>query len=291
MYQHRTSSRIEDVLWTDQFPFKLESDGACVLGGDWDLTAIRTRPPSSVGPACLLPVGIGRAGDLIADARSHYTVDGDRVSVRIIGRHKCWDAFRREILQYVESEGGTAYVPLTHVDLSDIPFWTGPERAQLIKANVQSNGATVLDIGAFWGYMCEELEKVGHTCTAVEIDERNYYFMSRLRRAQRFSYRAVLGDICEFVDNENQFDVVMALAVFHHFIKTESRHRRLLALLQKMKTKQMFFWCHNPQDRQMNGAYRNYAGDEFVELILKHSGLSRHDLIGVIDGRPFYQLT
>ena len=126
--------------------------------------------------------------------------------------------------------------------------------------------------------MCApELEKVGHACTAVEIDERNYYFMSRLRRAQRFSYRAVLGDICEFVDNQRpNFDVVLALAVFHHFIKTESRHRRLLAFLQKMKTKQMFFWCHNPQEAvEINGAYRNYAGDEFVELILKHSGLSQ----------------
>lgn len=263
-----------------------------MLDGDWDLTAtLSCPPPPSTCSPCSLPVAIGRDGDLIADYRSHYTVHEGEVPIRVIGRHVIWDSFRRDILAYAESEGGEVYVPLTHVDLSDIPFWTGPERAELIKANIQDCGATVLDIGAFWGYMCEELEKAGHNCTAVEIDEKNYYFMTRLRRAQRFSYRAILGDICEFIEKENRFDVVVALAVFHHFIKTERRHRRLIRLLQRIKTKQMFFWAHNIADNRMYGAYRNYPADEFVEFILKNVGLSRHELLDIIDGRPFYQLT
>jgi 2-polyprenyl-3-methyl-5-hydroxy-6-metoxy-1,4-benzoquinol methylase len=228
---------------------------------------------------------------LIADQRSDYTVHEGRVRVTVIGRHAAWDSFRREILAYAEREGGEAYVPLTHVDLSDIPFWTGAERAELIKANIQRRGATVLDIGAFWGYMCEELEKAGHNCTAVEIDETNYYFMTRLRRAQRFSYRAILGDICEFIEKESNFDVVVALAVFHHFIKRERRHRRLVNLLRKIETKQMFFWAHNTSDSRMYGAYRNYAADEFVEIILRNAGLNNYKLLDIIDGRPLYLLT
>jgi hypothetical protein len=292
MYQVHSSSRIESVSWSERLPFKLNSDVACVLDGDWDLTATQSGPPPSTtcsaGP---LPVAIGRDGDLIADYRSHYTVHQGRVPVNVVGRHAIWDAFRREILAYAESEGGETYAPLTHVDLCDIPFWTGPGRAELIKSNITGCSATVLDIGAFWGYVCEELEKAGHNCTAVEIDEKNHYFMTRLRRAQRLSYRAILGDICEFIENENTFDVVVALAVFHHFIKKEHRHRRLVSLLRKIRTKQMFFWAHNTSDTRMSGAYRNYAPEEFVEFILKNAGLNRYELLDIIDGRPFYHLS
>lgn len=291
MYRPRSRPKIEDVLWTDRFPFQLNSDLVCVVDGEWDLAAIPSCPPPSRCSTRSLPVAIGRDGDLIADYHSHYTVHEGRVPVSVIGRHAIWDAFRREILAYAEREGGEAYVPLTHVDLSDIPFWTGPERAELIKANIQRIGSTVLDIGAFWGYMCEELEKAGHNCTAVEIDETNYYFMTRLRRAQRFSYRAVLGDICEFIEKEHNFDVVVALAVFHHFTKTERRHHRLVSLLRKIETKQMFFWAHHTSDRRMHGAYRNYTADEFVEFILKNASLNRHQLLDTIDGRPLYLLT
>jgi Methyltransferase domain len=292
MYQVCSSPRIENVLWSEYLPFQLNSDVACVLDGDWDLMATRNGPPpSTTDSAGPLPVAIGREGDLIADCRSQYTVHEGRVPVNVIGRHVIWDTFRREILAYAEIEGGETYVPLTHVDLCTIPFWTGPERAALIKSNLKFHAATVLDIGAFWGYICEELEKAGHNCTAVEIDEKNYYFMTRLRRAQRLSYRAILGDICEFVEKENTFDVVVALAVFHHFIKKEHRHRRLVSLLQKIKTKQMFFWAHNTSDSQMSGAYRNYAPEEFVEFILKNAGLNGYELLDIIDGRPLYQLT
>jgi 2-polyprenyl-3-methyl-5-hydroxy-6-metoxy-1,4-benzoquinol methylase len=228
---------------------------------------------------------------LIADYRSQCSVHEGRVSVAVIGRHSTWDAFRREILAYLAHTWGEAYAPLTHPDLSDIPFWSGPERARLIKVSIQGSDATVLDVGAFWGYMCEELEKAGHRCTAVEMDQKNYYFMNRLRRAQRFSYRTVLGDVCEFIEKENTFDVVLALAVFHHFIKTESEHGKLVNLLRKLKTKQMFFWTHNISESQMSGAYRNYSGDEFVEFILENTGLCRSQLLHIIAGRPLYELT
>jgi Methyltransferase domain len=293
MYQSRPNPMVGDIIWTDQFPFQLSASVPFVLDGDWDLAGSRVivpPPPPAEGVARLLPVGVGRNGDLIADRAHSYTVHNGRVPVAVVGRHLTWAKFRKAILTYAEPEG-EVYAPLTHIDLFDIPFSTRPERAALIRKNVWRTNAYILDIGAHWGYMSEELERAGHRCVAVEKDSIDYSFMRRLRRSQQFSYRTVLADIEDFLNAEQTFDVVLALAVFHHFIKTKRGHSKLIRTLNKLRAKQIFLWTHNPREEQMQNAYKNYPPRQFARLVMEHARLSKVELLGTIGGRSLFALS
>jgi 2-polyprenyl-3-methyl-5-hydroxy-6-metoxy-1,4-benzoquinol methylase len=242
----------------------------------------------------IVPVIIGRHGDIIAasdvDARSVSV--GQRVSVEVVGRHRLWEDFRQDIFDFAQhgNMDGLVYAPLTHIDLTDIPFWNGSERFDAIAKHMSPENKTVLDIGANLGYMCEQLEATGRQCTAVEVSRRHYYILTKLKRAQSFSYEAVNEDIFSYIERNRRFDAVLSLAIFHHFLKTKESHDRLVTLLNRLETREMFFWAHNPEEKQMRDSYRNYAPNEFAALITEHSCLSHFRVIGIFNDRTLYHL-
>jgi len=115
--------------------------------------------------------------------------------------------------------------------------------------------------------------------------------MRRLRRAQKLTYTALLCDIVELAPVLAPFDVVLALAVFHHFIKTRAGYDRLVSLLQTLKMREMYFWASNPNEEQMRGAYVHFDGDEFAEFIVDHSCLRTIEPLAEIEYRRLYRLT
>ena len=138
--------------------------------------------------------------------------------------------------------------------------------------------------------MCHRLEDVGKLCVAVEIDPVFYEVLLKLRRAESRSFVPVNGCIFGFVRNYNRYDAVLALGIFHHFIKTRKDHRRLIRLLSRLDTDEMFFWAHNTAEKQMEGAFRNYAPDEFATFLLNHSPLNNVAPIGVFNDRVLFHL-
>jgi cyclopropane fatty-acyl-phospholipid synthase-like methyltransferase len=212
------------------------------------------------------------------------------VPVWVIGRHPLWQKFRDELLAGIKNEDGLAYAPLTHPDLRDVDAWIDLARSKAICERIASHHRTVLDIGAHLGYMCEELEKTGRLCVAVEVDPTYYHFLTRLKRSQGFRFQAVNESIFDYVERHNKFDVVLSLAVFHHFIKTEDDHEQLIRLLKRLEMGEMFFWAHNSNERQMRMAYRNYEPNEFTEFIIRHSCLTHCESIGVFNDRTLYHL-
>jgi hypothetical protein len=55
--------------------------------------------------------------------------------------------------------------------------------------------------------------------------------------------------------------------------------------------REMYFQPHLPDEPQMQGAYKNYSVEDFVEFILQASRLSRAEFIGSAeDGRSIYKL-
>jgi hypothetical protein len=276
-----------------------------VLTGDWDLEIRPLRAVTSQAEALtssdirsnVLPVVIGRHGDIIAasytDVLNRRLRAGQRLSVQVVGRHRLWEDFRQEIVVFVQKDKnmeGLLYAPLTHVDLTDIPSWNGAGRFEAIAKHMSPEHKTVLDMGAQFGYMCEQLEGTGRQCTAVEIDPLHYYFLTKLKRAQSFSYEAVNEDVFSYIKRNPRFDMVLSLAIFHHFLKTKESYDRLVEILNRLETREMFFWAHNPEEKQMRNSYRNYAPDEFAGLITEHSCLSHFRVIGVFNDRPLYRL-
>ena len=181
------------------------------------------------------------------------------------------------------------YHPVTHPDLSDIPSMYGHERFEIIKANLPFNGGDLLDIGAHWEYFCHRLEEEGFTCYAVESNAPSLYFMERLKVAENRRFTIIPKSIFDYTE-KTDFDIVLALNIFHHFIKTERDFHHLIDLLRRIRTRAMFFQTEKPDSIQMEGAYRNFDYDEFVQFILEHSNLREAVKIGKTDdGRPLYR--
>lgn len=243
-------------------------------------------------------VSIGRYGDLLFSDGAHRLAIAkllgiQRIPVRIAVRHPEWMSFRQELLQYAKEQGGKTYQPITHPDLDDIPFFYECEdRFTLIKENVSVEQGRLLDIGANLGYFCHRFEDEGFDCYAVEDSQVLLYFLKKLRRAENKKFKVIAESVLESRDIRNtHFNVVLALNIFHDFLKTKESYDRFVHLLENLHTEELFFESHLPDEPQMQGAYKNYAPAEFAEFLLRNSSLSQAQCIGVAEeGRPLYKL-
>jgi hypothetical protein len=272
------------------------------LPGDWDLAlrlSARVRKQDLIVTPHLapdvVPVAIARDGRLVlaTDDRWEAAESGGPTKISIIGRHPVWISFREELRRFVDSGEhivGCSYSPLTHPDFAGIPSWMGKNRYDAIARHI-APGASVIDLGSHFGYMCECLEDDGHSCLAVERDPECYYFLSRLKEAQGYNYQSIHGDARDVVRTQGgRWHTVLALALFHHFVKTKEGHETLEELLSNLGAEQLFFWAPNPAEKQMSGAYRNYEPERFAEFVRHGAGLHHAQTIGMFRDRVLFHI-
>jgi len=255
-----------------------------------------TSPWKPWGNEDEIHVHIGRDGDYIfADGRHRLCIAKllglPQVPVKISRRHAMWVALRKEILAYAKSQKtGKVYSPLPHPDLADIPSAHGNERMEIIEKHVPPTPGRMLDIGAHWGYFCHRFEDLGYECIAVEDLAMSVHFMKRLARAENRRFKIIEGSVLS-VDLTESFDVVLALNIFHHLIKTKELHEALVRMLGRLNARVMFFEPHLPTQRMMAGAFRNYPPQEFLSFVKEHGRFKSAGLIGTAsDGRPIFKL-
>lgn len=244
-------------------------------------------------------VNIGRHGDLLFnDGRHRLTfaklLNVPRIPITIVVRHRQWVNFKREILEYaIQKYNGKVYAPLSHPDLEWIPSYHSHKRFELIRRNLINKNGSILDIGCHWGYFCHRFEEIGFECTGVEISQKDFYFLEKLRRASNKKFRIINQSIFDFVEQETcRYDIVLALAIFHHFIKTEEGFQKLKRLLSLLKMHEMYFLPHKPSEPQMQNAYWNPSEEDYVTFISQHSRLTKAVRIGYVeDGRSLYRLS
>jgi len=240
-----------------------------------------------------IAVSIARTGELLFNNGMHRLsiakiLNLEKIPVKITVRHPGWVEFRKQILNQT-GKNGKVYHPLTHPDLADIPSEHGDERFEIIKRNLSTKKGTLLDIGSHWGYFCHKFEEIGFHCYAVESSPRNVYFLKKLKQAENRKFEVINKSIFEYRE-KSDFDVVLALNIFHHFLKKKELYFKLIELLKRLKTKELFLQTHRYDEAQMKGAYKNYSPEEFVEFVLENSCLDEAKLIGEEDGRPIYKL-
>lgn len=242
-----------------------------------------------------IQVAINRNGDLIFyDGQNRLAIakilDLDKIPFKIIHRHKEWMEFRKEILLYIKTEmGGKAYQPLLHPDLSDIPSVWGNERFEIIKQNLTINSGRLLDIGAHWGYFCHKFEEIGFNCAAIEDSPKNLYFLRKLKRAGNASFKIINKSIFDSEDVLN-FDVVLALNLFHYFLKEEELYYKLRKLFNRLKVREMYIQTDEPEEIKTRTRYKNDSPEEFVDFIIKNSNFAKADCIGEVRGNKIYKL-
>jgi hypothetical protein len=250
-----------------------------------------------------IAVNIGRNGDLLFNNGAHRLTIAkllgiQRIPVKITVRHSQWVNFVSQVLLFAKSRpAGELYQPITHPDLQYLPSSHDSEydefnRFDMIRKELSVEGGRLLDIGANWGYFCHKFEEIGFDCYAVEIERVNLYFLEKLKRAENRRFKIINKSIFEYQDIENSsFDVVLALNIFHHFLKDRASYYKLIDLLGKLKLGEMYFQPHCLGEPQMEGAYKNYSEEEFVKFILEASKLTKAELIGATqDGRKLYKL-
>lgn len=260
----------------------------------------RRDQPVSLGEFDEVSVGIGRDGLVIATGGEARLVLAkllglQRIPAVVALRHPQWQIFQAELLDWANSREGKSYQPFTHPDLQHIPVQHNDGRFELMAAYLASQspplqGGRLLDIGAFFGYFCHCFEEIGFHCTAVENHPKHLYFMKKLHHAQRRRFEIIEQSIFDATD-VLKYDVVLALSIFHHFLKTPASFEALRSLLGRLDTRILFFEPHCPTDYVMSNAHVNFTSDEFVAFILEHSCLNRAQKLGTVSrGRSLYVL-
>jgi hypothetical protein len=244
-----------------------------------------------------IAVSIGRSGELLFTDGQHRLaiaklLDIKEVPVTIVVRHPQWVYFRNEILAHIKryNKKYITYQPLTHPDLSDIPSSYGDEILTLIKNNLTAQKGTLLDIGANWGYYCHKFEDEGFDCTAVENDPTHIYFLDKLRKAEYKHFKIVTQSIFEYKDDLH-FDVILALNIFHHFLKEKKLYDEFISFLQKIETEELFLVSSKYDEPQMKYTYKNLNPNELIRIILENSCLNKFKYLGPSkQGRHLYKL-
>ena len=244
-----------------------------------------------------ISVNIDRHGHLLFnDGRHRLTfckLLGIReIPIRITVRHSKWVKLKNQIYDFAKSRRGKVYAPITHIDLQSVPSLYGHKRFELIRQNLTPPyRGTVLDIGSHWGYFSHKFEELGFDCLAVENDPENLYFLKKLKKAEDLNFTVFDKSIFSLDTSRKKHDIVLALAIFHHFTKEKKTYNQLVKFLQDLNIGEMYFEPPDPTEPQMQSAFRNYSCEEFINFIVQNSCLEHYKLIGCAeDGRKLYKL-
>ena len=212
------------------------------------------------------------------------------IPATVLTRHRDWVMFRSQLLRFVsDSRAGRAYQPITHPDLRSIESAHDEQRLELIVPALPQSPATVLDIGSNLGYFCVELAALGYACSGVENQETNAYFAAGLADAAGAEVIFHRGSI--FAAELGQYDVVLALNIFHHFLKQRDTMEELSELLGRLETRQYVFQAHDHGEAPMQSAFWNPQPDEFAEWIAERADMRVDRFLGCAsDGRRLYSI-
>ena len=184
---------------------------------------------------------------------------------------------------------GALYAPIRHPDLADLPSTHGPERFDIIRPHIPADARTALDIGAHWGFFSGLFEESGLKVTAVESDPNSIWFIKEIAKASGKQFDVIEGSVLDA--QLGQYDIVIALNIFHHFLKKKPIFEKFKTFLNKLDCKTMFFQAHHTTEGQMRGAYRNFEPEEFCDFLVANTRLSTWKEIGAIGTRKIFKIT
>lgn len=286
-------------------PGARQHPGAGIRDGNWDRHTIEITRASvhdktngeeeAVFPAeAPVEVAIGRSGNVILGGNLPHLLEAREaktgpIKAVVTCRHYRWARFRQEVYDYSREQPKGTYQMQLHPDLRAIHSHRRDDRWEMITGNLPVQSGSVLDIGSNWGYFCHQFEDLGFTCHAAENNYRWLYFLRKLRDVEGKTFRIIPGSIFDI--KRKEFDIVLALSIFHHFLREEGLYRKFTRLLGELEMKYMFFEPHQT-GHGFPGAFTDYDEDGFAEFILENSCLNHRKLLGRTElGRNLYLLS
>jgi 2-polyprenyl-3-methyl-5-hydroxy-6-metoxy-1,4-benzoquinol methylase len=187
---------------------------------------------------------------------------------------------------YAKKRGGKIYAPIMHPEFSRFPSQHGHERFDAIVSYVPKEARTLLDIGSHWGYFAHRFEELGLKVTAAENSAEYLYFLRAIRELCGKKFDVWSHSVFDLQNTE--YDVILALNIFHHFIKKETIYNDFVCFLNKLRCKTIIFQPHNPKEGQMTGSFRNFTPQDFVEFVAANTGLTFIKKVAAFEGRPIF---
>jgi SAM-dependent methyltransferase len=211
-------------------------------------------------------------------------------------RHPEWSAFKAQLLEFAKTQTlGGLYQAALHPDLLSVPASHGcSDRFEVIEQHLPAKApGNVLDIGCNLGYMLHKFEDKGFDCIGIEIDEMHLYILDKVRVAANKNFEIRSGNVLDDMEVTNhKYEIVVALNIFHHFLKKEADHRKFIAFLNRLDTNYMVFEPHLTIEEPFANAYKNYPADEFCAFVMQHARLTKKEKIyQAHDGREIYILS
>jgi len=240
-------------------------------------------------------VAVDRHGHLFALNGWHRLVIAKilglkEVPVLIAVRHKKWVDFHDQFISYIKQEWKgmkqDIYQPAEHIDFQDLtPVW-GDYRYQAIRKNMFVTKGTLLDIGSLFGHFCHKFEDDGLYCTAVENNPEYVKYLKKFKEANYRKFKIEERSLFNLEDYK--YDVILALNIFHHFLKTVDGYGLLVNLLKKINTQEMFVQIPTQGEVQMNNSYIPYDQKNFLKLISETTGMPYIQIGEELD-RPIFK--
>ncbi|MFT5320237.1 MAG: 2-polyprenyl-3-methyl-5-hydroxy-6-metoxy-1,4-benzoquinol methylase [Pseudohongiellaceae bacterium] len=194
--------------------------------------------------------------------------------------------FRRKVQQYADGHGGKIYAPIPHPDFEGFPSVQGHDRFDMIKPFIPGSAKSALDIGAHWGYSSHRLTEMGLEVTAVENSKEAIYFINEIQKITGVHYKLITDSILDI--DPGQYHLVIALNIFHHFLKLEVRYKKFIQFLSRLQCRTMIYQSHNIGEGQMKNAYKNFSDDDFCRFIVDNSVLTDWKYIATYSNRKIY---
>ena len=245
-------------------------------------------------------IQIGATGELIlVEGKHRVTVAQrlrmDQIPVIVTQRHSEWDSLRQAVIDIV-IQRGFFHQPFNHPDLDIIPqiygnerkdkAMYGNERWHYIMNSLPIDNGTVLDIGSYFGYFAHRFEELGFMCYALEPDKENLTVLKQYRQMKEKKFIVWERYLCD-IENYD-FDIVLALNIFHHLVKTKHDYDQLVQFLSALRCQAMYFEPH----KNAPSAYGSFSDDEFTQFVIDHSILKHSRWLGATkERRNVYLLT
>lgn len=197
-------------------------------------------------------------------------------------------ALKQAIEAYV-ADKGKIYAPIAHPGLAHVPTHWNDDRFELIEPHLDHRGGTALDVGSHWGYFASRLEDIGYRVTANEYSRKHRYFLEAIRDASGRTFAIMPENILEA--GPLDFDIIMALNIFHHFLKSRQAFDAFQGMLARTRCRTMIYQAHSLTERaKLDVAGLFLEPEAMVALLSERLKLPEVTLIAVARGRRIYKL-
>jgi len=232
---------------------------------------------------------VGRNGDFIFHSGNHRLsiakiLNLENIPIYITFRHSRWVAFCREVRTFIKENPEKRFYPMVHPDLIEVPYQREEEVSTIIKNNLSIKNGKLLNIGTGWGFFCQKFGEIGFDCFAIEVSEKNLYFLEKFINATKVNVNIIKQSIFEYQGNFD-FDIILALDLFTQLVENETCISDVKKLINKLKAKEIYFCVNESKINAKDSIFR-----KFYDFIKSESVFQHFDTIGKVGRDIIFKL-